>query len=106
MNYSTGNLMLTTTDFDITGVGQRRTLARTYNSLDAPWGKVSQRWWQQYERYLQLLDGEAVLYDASGDTLRFTENSDGSFTTPKGYSKDVNYPVVNDRACCSSHHWL
>ncbi|MDQ0946640.1 hypothetical protein QFZ24_000563 [Streptomyces phaeochromogenes] len=57
INYSTGNLMLTATDFDIAAVGQRLTLARTYNSLDAPWGKVSQRWWQQYERYLQLLDG-------------------------------------------------
>ncbi|MFJ8938802.1 RHS repeat-associated core domain-containing protein [Streptomyces sp. NPDC102365] len=89
INYSTGNLMLTATDFDIAGVGQRLMLARTYNSLDAPWGKVSQRWWQQYERYLQILDDEVVLYDASGDTLRFAENADGAFTTPKGYSKDL-----------------
>ncbi|MEV7137193.1 RHS repeat-associated core domain-containing protein [Streptomyces tauricus] len=89
IDYSTGNLMLTATDFDIAGAGQNLTLARTYNSLDAPWGKVSQRWWQQYERYLQISDTEAVLYDASGDTLRFTQNADGSFTTPKGYSKDL-----------------
>lgn len=83
VNFSTGNLILTATDFSIAGVGQQLTLARTYNSLDAPWGKVSQRWWQQYERYLQVLDGEVVLYDASGDTLRFKKATDGSFTTPR-----------------------
>ncbi|MFF9373832.1 DUF6531 domain-containing protein [Streptomyces griseoluteus] len=37
IDYSTGNLMLTGTDFDVAGVGQRLTLARSYNSLDAPW---------------------------------------------------------------------
>ncbi|MEU5769698.1 RHS repeat-associated core domain-containing protein [Streptomyces asoensis] len=89
VDYSTGNLMLTATDFDIAGVGQRLTLARTYNSLDVPWGKVSQRWWQQYERYLHLSSTEAVFYDASGATVRFTKNSDGSFTTPKGWSEDL-----------------
>ncbi|RAJ76903.1 RHS repeat-associated protein [Streptomyces sp. PsTaAH-137] len=89
IDYSTGNLMLTATDFSIAGVGQNLTLARTYNSLDAPWGKVSQRWWQQYERYLQVLDDEVVLYDASGDSVRFAKNSDGTFKTPSGYSKDL-----------------
>ncbi|MEC7054778.1 RHS repeat-associated core domain-containing protein [Streptomyces violaceochromogenes] len=89
IDYSTGNLMLTATDFDIAGVGQRLRLARTYNSLDAPWGRVSQRWWQQYERYLSLSSTEAVFYDASGATVRFTKNSDGAFTTPKGYSQDL-----------------
>ncbi|MFI9809443.1 RHS repeat-associated core domain-containing protein [Streptomyces sp. NPDC052301] len=89
IDYSTGNLMLTATDFDIAGVGQRLQLARTYNSLDAPWGRVSQRWWQQYERYLSISSSEVIFYDASGATVRFTENSDGSFTTPKGYSEDL-----------------
>ncbi|MHB9756550.1 RHS repeat-associated core domain-containing protein [Streptomyces sp. BYX5S] len=89
VDYSTGNLMLTATDFSIAGVGRKLTLARTYNSLDAPWGKVSQRWWQQYERYVNVFDSEIVLYDASGDTVRFTKNSDGTFTTPSGYSKDL-----------------
>jgi hypothetical protein len=50
VNLSNGNLMLAATDFDIAGVGQKLQLARTYNSLEAPWGKVSQRWWQGYER--------------------------------------------------------
>ncbi|AYG78300.1 tRNA(Glu)-specific nuclease WapA [Streptomyces hundungensis] len=89
IDYSTGNLMLTATDFDIAGVGQNLRLARTYNSLDAPWGRVSQRWWQEYERYLSISSSEVVLYDASGATVRFTKNSDGSFTTPKGYSQDL-----------------
>ncbi|MFF9395297.1 RHS repeat-associated core domain-containing protein [Streptomyces griseoluteus] len=89
IDYSTGNLMLTATDFDIAGVGQRLRLARTYNSLDAPWGRVSQRWWQQYERYLSVSSSEVIFYDASGATVRFTKNSDGSFTTPKGYSEDL-----------------
>ncbi|GGY20769.1 hypothetical protein GCM10010358_83500 [Streptomyces minutiscleroticus] len=88
INYSTGNLMLTATDFQIAGVGQNLTLARTYNSLDVPWGKVSQRWWQQYERYLSIASSEVIFYDASGATVRF-EESDGSFTTPKGYSQDL-----------------
>ncbi|MCT7352983.1 DUF6531 domain-containing protein [Streptomyces sp. 15-116A] len=89
INLSTGNLMLAATDFEVAGVGKSLRLARTYNSFDAPWGKVSQRWWQEYERYLHLFDGEVVFYDATGATVRFTENADGTFTTPKGYSKDL-----------------
>ncbi|MFE6365883.1 RHS repeat-associated core domain-containing protein [Streptomyces sp. NPDC057806] len=89
VNVSNGNLMLAATDFDIAGVGQKLQLARTYNSLDAPWGKVSQRWWQGYERYLQMGDGEVVLYDATGAAVRFKQTSTGGYTTPAGYSKDL-----------------
>ncbi|WP_235967889.1 RHS repeat-associated core domain-containing protein [Streptomyces mesophilus] len=89
INYSTGNLMLAGTDFDIAGVGQQLQLTRTYNSLDAPWGKVSQRWWQGYERYAQITDTEVVIYDATGESLTFTKNADGTYKTPKGYSKDL-----------------
>lgn len=89
INLSNGNLMLAGTDFEVAGVGQKLRLARTYNSLDAPWGKVSQRWWQEYERYLHIVGSEVVVYDATGDAVRFTENTDGSFATPKGYSKDL-----------------
>ncbi|MEV5102098.1 RHS repeat-associated core domain-containing protein [Streptomyces massasporeus] len=89
IDYSTGNLMLTATDFDIAGAGQRLQLARTYNSLDAPWGRLSQRWWQQYERYLSVDSSEVIFYDASGATVRFTKNSEGFLTTPKGYSQDL-----------------
>lgn len=88
VNYSNGNLMLAATDFDVAGVGQPLRLARTYNSLDAPWGKVSQRWWQEYERYAQIFTSEVVIYDASGKAVRFTKETDGTFTTPKGYSKE------------------
>ncbi|MEU4148557.1 DUF6531 domain-containing protein, partial [Streptomyces parvulus] len=70
VNLSNGNLMLAATDFDIAGVGQKLQLARTYNSLEAPWGKVSQRWWQAYERYLQVGDGEVDVFDATGNLLR------------------------------------
>ncbi|MFJ4815937.1 DUF6531 domain-containing protein, partial [Streptomyces sp. NPDC088801] len=89
VNVSNGSLMLAATDFDIAGVGQKLQLARTYNSLEAPWGKVSQRWWQAYERYLQTGDGEVVVYDATGAALRFKETSTGGYTTPTGYSKDL-----------------
>ncbi|WP_079194841.1 RHS repeat-associated core domain-containing protein [Streptomyces sp. CB02400] len=89
VNVSDGNLMLAATDFDIAGVGQKLRLTRTYNSLDAPWGKVSQRWWQAYERYLQVGDGEVVVFDATGETLRFEETGTGGYTTPAGYSKDL-----------------
>ncbi|MEW2266066.1 RHS repeat-associated core domain-containing protein [Streptomyces sp. NPDC047853] len=89
VNVSNGNLMLAATDFDIAGVGQKLQLTRTYNSLEAPWGKVSQRWWQGYERYLQINDGEVDVFDATGALLRFTARTDGGYTTPAGYSKDL-----------------
>jgi RHS repeat-associated protein len=90
VSVSNGNLMLAATDFDIAGVGQKIQLARTYNSLEAPWGKVSQRWWQAYERYLQVNAGEVDVFDATGNLLRFTANADGTYTTPAaGYSKDL-----------------
>ncbi|MEU0355804.1 RHS repeat-associated core domain-containing protein [Streptomyces cyaneofuscatus] len=89
INLSNGNLMLAGTDFDVAGVGQKLRLARTYNSLDAPWGKVSQRWWQEYERYLHVFTNEVAVYGATGDASFFTKNADGTFTTPKGYSKDL-----------------
>ncbi|MFF8278858.1 RHS repeat-associated core domain-containing protein [Streptomyces lateritius] len=89
INLSNGNLMLAATDFEVAGVGQKLRLARTYNSLDAPYGKVSQRWWQEYERYLHVFTNSVVVYDATGDTVNFTVNADGTFTTPKGYSKDL-----------------
>ncbi|MGW0548099.1 RHS repeat-associated core domain-containing protein [Streptomyces altiplanensis] len=89
INLSNGNLMLAATDFEVAGVGQKLRLARTYNSFDAPWGKVSQRWWQEYERYLVIDASEVVLYDMTGDAVRFAKNTDGTFVTPKGYSKDL-----------------
>ncbi|RSS10752.1 RHS repeat protein [Streptomyces sp. WAC05458] len=89
VNVSNGNLMLAATDFDIAGVGQKLQLTRTYNSLEAPWGKVSQRWWQAYERYLQINDGEVDVFDTTGSLLRFTANAEGTYTTPTGYSKDL-----------------
>lgn len=89
INLSNANLMLAATDFEVAGVGQKLRLARTYNSLDAPYGKVSDRWWQEYERYLHVFTNSVVVYDATGDALSFTTNADGTFTTPKGYSKDL-----------------
>ncbi|MER6130716.1 RHS repeat-associated core domain-containing protein [Streptomyces sp. NPDC001815] len=89
VNYSTGNLLLAGTDFDVAGVGQSITLARTYNSLDAPWGKVSQRWWQTYERYAQISTADFVLYDSTGASWTFTKNADGTYKTPAGYRKDL-----------------
>lgn len=89
VSLSNGNLMLAGTDFDVAGVGQNLQLSRTYNSLDAPWGKVSQRWWQGYERYAQITTAEVVVYDATGAAVRFVNKTDGTFTTPTGYSKDL-----------------
>ncbi|MER5887163.1 RHS repeat-associated core domain-containing protein, partial [Streptomyces sp. NPDC001941] len=89
VNHSNGNLMLAGTDFQVAGVGQNLTLSRTYNSLDAPWGKVSKHWWQGYERYVQSFANDAVVYDSTGAALSFDKNADGSYTTPKGYSKDL-----------------
>ncbi|WP_225976725.1 MULTISPECIES: RHS repeat-associated core domain-containing protein [Streptomyces] len=89
IDLSNGNLMLAATDFDVAGVGQKLRLARTYNSLDAPLGATAERWWQEYERYLDLYANEVVLFGATGDAASFTKNANGTFTTPKGYSKDL-----------------
>ncbi|MFC7305112.1 RHS repeat-associated core domain-containing protein [Streptomyces monticola] len=89
VNYSTGNLMLAATDLHLPGVGKSLQLTRTYNSLDAPWGKVSQRWWQGYERYLQVETDKMVLYDATGASVSFSKKSDGTFATPEGYRLDL-----------------
>ncbi|WP_309051102.1 RHS repeat-associated core domain-containing protein [Streptomyces sp.] len=89
INLSNGNLMLAATDFEVAGVGQKLRLARTYNSFQGPYGKVSDRWWQEYERYLRFFTNSVVVHDATGDSLSFTKNADGTFTTPQGYSKDL-----------------
>ncbi len=109
INYSTGNLMLAATDFDIAGVGQSLRLARTYNSLDAPWGKVSQRWWQEYERYLLVQQDAVVLYDATGASVRFAQDG-GGFTTPDGSNKDLTRDgdgsyTLTDRKTGSRDHF-
>ncbi|MFE7119985.1 RHS repeat-associated core domain-containing protein [Streptomyces sp. NPDC057654] len=90
IDYSTGNLMLAATDFDIAGVGHKLQLTRTYNSLTSPYGMVSTPWWQGYERYLDThFDNEVIWYDATGAAVRFTAGKAGAFTTPAGYSKDL-----------------
>ncbi|MEU9609870.1 RHS repeat-associated core domain-containing protein [Streptomyces sp. NPDC048057] len=88
-NYSTGNLMLAATDLQLSGVGKSLRLTRTYNSLDAPWGKVSQRWWQNYERYVQIEADRVVLYDATGASVTFPKKADGTYTTPEGHRLDL-----------------
>ncbi len=90
VSYSTGNLMLAATDFEVSGVGQSLRLTRTYNSFDAPSGQVSSPWWLGYERNLDLsFSGMVLHYDESGATVEYTKNADGSLTTPSGYSKDL-----------------
>ncbi|GAA4798846.1 RHS repeat-associated core domain-containing protein [Streptomyces ziwulingensis] len=90
IDYSTGNLMLAATDFDIAGVGQSLRLTRTYNSFDAPAGQISRPWWLGYERSLDVSGADSVLhYDETGATVEFTRNADGGLTTPGGYSKDL-----------------
>ncbi|MFH9011583.1 RHS repeat-associated core domain-containing protein [Streptomyces sp. NPDC017943] len=90
IDYSTGNLMLAATDFDVAGVGQSLRLTRTYNSLDAPYGEVGAQWWLGYERRLDLSFSDQVFhYDDTGATVEYRRNADGTFTTPAGYSKDL-----------------
>ncbi|WP_455567272.1 RHS repeat-associated core domain-containing protein [Streptomyces cinereoruber] len=93
VNLSNGNLMLAATDFDITGVGQKLQLTRTYNSFTGPYGQV-ENWWQGYERRLHLMfTSEVIHYDATGAAVRFTKNADGTLATPVGYSKDLKKNV-------------
>ncbi|MCT9089720.1 DUF6531 domain-containing protein [Streptomyces sp. ASQP_92] len=90
IDYSTGNLMLAATDFDIAGVGDSLQLTRTYNSFDAPFGQISGPWWTGYERRLDTgFTSEVIWYDSSGATVSFTKNADGTLATPDGYDKDL-----------------
>ncbi|MFF0026605.1 RHS repeat-associated core domain-containing protein [Streptomyces sp. NPDC005496] len=90
VDYSTGNLMLAATDFDIAGVGQPLRLTRTYNSFDAPTGQTSRPWWLGYERNLDVSGADSVLaYDETGAPVEFGRGDDGSLSTPSGYSKDL-----------------
>ncbi|MFJ4714027.1 RHS repeat-associated core domain-containing protein [Streptomyces sp. NPDC088785] len=88
VNYSTGNLMLASTSFDIAGVGNQLQLAQTYNSMDSSYGRVARRWWLNYERKLVDSGDTATVYDSSGAALTFTR-SGTAWTTPAGYSKDL-----------------
>lgn len=88
VNYSNGNLMLASTDFDIAGVGQKLRMDSTYNSLEAPSGTPASRWMHNYQQHLDVTSGEVVLYDHSGASLRF-KASGSTYTTPAGYSKDM-----------------
>ncbi|MEV6042598.1 RHS repeat-associated core domain-containing protein [Streptomyces xanthochromogenes] len=89
IDYSTGNMMLAATDFDIAGVGDSLQLTRTYNSFFAPGGQVSTPWWTGYERSLEDFADDVIWYDSSGATISFTKNADGTFKTPDGYGKDL-----------------
>ncbi|WP_308294684.1 DUF6531 domain-containing protein [Streptomyces sp. JJ66] len=109
VNFSNGNLMLARTDFDIAGVGQQLQLTQTYNSLPSPHGKPALTWWFNYERRLDSTDGAMVLFDHTGASVRFEENSNGSFATPAGYSKDLvkdddgTYQVTDRKSGMTDH---
>ncbi|MER7148379.1 RHS repeat-associated core domain-containing protein [Streptomyces xanthochromogenes] len=90
IDYSTGNMMLAATDFDIAGVGNSLQLTRTYNSFFAPSGQISTPWWSGYERNLEAFANDDVIwYDSSGASIDFLKNADGTFKTPDGYGKDL-----------------
>ncbi|MET9365227.1 RHS repeat-associated core domain-containing protein [Streptomyces sp. NPDC006632] len=90
IDYSTGNLMLAATDFDIAGVGESLQLTRTYNSFQGPLGQVADPWWAGYERSLDTwFTNDVIWYDSSGATIDFLKNTDGTFKTPDGYGKDL-----------------
>ncbi|MEU6059061.1 RHS repeat-associated core domain-containing protein [Streptomyces sp. NPDC047097] len=90
IDYSTGNLMLAATDFDVAGVGQAIQLNRTFNAFAAPVGQVGGPWWLNWERNLDVSGANSVLdYDDTGATVEFSRKPDGTYTTPAGYSKDL-----------------
>ncbi|WP_353945307.1 RHS repeat-associated core domain-containing protein [Streptomyces sp. HUAS MG91] len=90
VNYSTGNLMLASTSFDMAAVGNQLQLTQTYNSMDSSYGRMARRWWLNYERWLVDSGDKATVYDTSGASVTFTKPSSGSaWTTPAGYSKDL-----------------
>ncbi|GAB3108741.1 RHS repeat-associated core domain-containing protein [Streptomyces calidiresistens] len=90
VNLSNGNLMLAATDYDIAGVGRNLQLTRTYNSFLGPYGSTGERWWGNFDRYLDdFFTNTVLVYDETGATLRYDREEDGSLTTPTGYAKDL-----------------
>lgn len=85
-NYSTGDLVLNATDLDLDAVGQSLQLTRSASSFPMPIGSVPNQWYADYDRTLDLAGSQRITaYGPGGESMVFTQNSDGTYANAKGY---------------------
>jgi RHS repeat-associated protein len=87
---ATGNFFETQTDLAIGGRGVGLDLTRTYNAQAAAAGSsgaFGAGWSNSFSDHLVVEKGKAVLYQANGSTVSFTEGKGESFTPPS-WSQD------------------
>ncbi|MFK0195891.1 RHS repeat-associated core domain-containing protein [Kitasatospora sp. NPDC090308] len=89
VNLGTGNLLLDATDLDLAAVGQRLQLTRSFNSLSGPYGPLDHNWFTGFDRYLLPFSNSVVAYGASGETVSFYANADGTYQDVTGYDESL-----------------
>ena len=93
INCATGNLSESETDFAVGGRSVGLDLTRTYNSQAAAQGILGifgYGWSNSFGDHLVVEEASkrAVLYQANGSTVPFTEGSGGAFIAPE-WSQDI-----------------
>ncbi|QMU76884.1 RHS repeat-associated core domain-containing protein [Streptacidiphilus sp. PB12-B1b] len=86
LDVANGDLVLSSTDLDVHGVGQDLALTQTYSTFFGPGGTIGGNWFAAYDRYLQIFDNGVVAYGSSGDSMNFTPATGGGYTRPPGYT--------------------
>ncbi|WP_244180935.1 RHS repeat-associated core domain-containing protein [Amycolatopsis pretoriensis] len=86
VNRANGNAVLTDRELTVKGTGLDMSFDATYNSQDA-WGNELGGHWTVsagHDIYLRVMLGEVIVRDATGYCSEYTQNADGSYTTPSG----------------------
>ncbi|KKN15726.1 hypothetical protein LCGC14_0983060, partial [marine sediment metagenome] len=79
VNLLNGNMVLSTTDFSLSGRGPALSVSRTYNSL-------TNKWTFSFESSISETEvtGYATLIASDGGRLYFEDNGNGTYTSPAG----------------------
>jgi len=95
---ATGNFFETQTDLAVGGRGVGLDLIRTYNSqagAEGVTGTFGPGWSSSFTDHLVVETGKAVLYQANGSTVPFTEGKGESFTPPSWSQDSLNGSATN-----------
>ncbi|MEV7045230.1 RHS repeat-associated core domain-containing protein [Amycolatopsis sp. NPDC051061] len=86
VNRSDGNAVITDRELTVKGTGLDMSFDATYNSRDS-WGNELGGHWTVsagHDIYLRVMLGSVIVRDATGYCSEYTQNADGSYTTPSG----------------------
>jgi RHS repeat-associated protein len=95
---ATGNFFEAQTDLAVGGRGVGLDLTRTYNAQAASAGATGAfgaGWSNSFSDHLTVSQGKAVLYQANGSTVPFTEGKGESFTPPSWSQDSMSGSTVN-----------